>query len=227
MQRHPGWRRGILSLFAGVALVGSATLPALAAEIAAHVKGPDGKPLSDAVVVAVPEDGAWKAPRAPAQEIVDQINHAFVPRVKPVLVGTPVSFPNKDSVRHHVYSFSPAKRFELPLYVGTPSEAVVFDKPGVVVLGCNIHDWMIGYIYVSESPWFAKTGEDGRAVLTNLPARAYAVRVWHPRMEGAEEAMLTRADLSRTGRAEVAWELKLKPDFRPHRHAPGRGPGRY
>jgi plastocyanin len=198
-----------------------------AAEIAALVRNEKGEPVSDAVVIAVPADGPVKPAAAPGQETVDQINHEFVPRVKVVLVGASVSFPNKDNVRHHVYSFSPAKRFELPLYTGTPAAPVLFDKPGVVVLGCNIHDWMIGYIYVSESPYFARTGADGKALLADLPARAYTVRAWHPQMEGAEDVTRTPADLTRIRRAEVAWQMKLKPDFRAHRAPHGRGPGRY
>ena len=198
-----------------------------AAEIAALIKNQSGEPVADAVVVAVPAEGAIKPPAQPGQDIVDQINHQFVPRVKPVLVGTSVTFPNKDNVRHHVYSFSPTKKFELPLYSGTPAAPVVFDKPGVVVLGCNIHDWMVGYIYVSESPYFAKTGSDGKALLTDLPARAYTVRAWHPQMEGTEEATRLPADLGRSRRTELAWELKLKPEFRAHRMDPGRGTGRY
>lgn len=95
-----------------------------------------------------------------------------------------------------------------------------FDKPGVVKLGCNIHDWMIGYIYVSESPYFAKTGHDGRAVLADLPAGRYRVRVWHPRMQGGEEATVRTIELTQD--AVAAWELELKPEFRPRR-APLRG----
>jgi plastocyanin len=198
-----------------------------AAEIAALVRNEKGEPVSDAVVIAVPADGPIKLVVQPGQEIVDQVNHEFVPRVKVVLVGASVGFPNKDNVRHHVYSFSPAKRFELPLYSGTPATPVLFDKPGVVVLGCNIHDWMIGYVYVSESPYFAKTGADGKALLADLPARVYTVRAWHPQLEGAEDATRTPADLTRASRAEVAWQLKLKPDFRAHRAPHGRGTGRY
>ena len=89
--------------------------------------------------------------------VVDQVDKEFTPKVNAILVGTSVIFPNHDNVRHQVYSFSPAKRFELPLYAGVPAQPVVFDTPGVVVLGCNIHDWMVGYVYVSESPYFAKT----------------------------------------------------------------------
>jgi plastocyanin len=198
-----------------------------AGEIAAVVRNEKGEPVRDAVVIAVPTDGTVKLGAPPGQETVDQVNHEFVPRVKVVLVGASVSFPNKDNVRHHVYSFSPAKRFELPLYSGTQAPPVVFDKPGVVVLGCNIHDWMIGYIYVAETPYFARTDADGKVLLADLPARAYTVRAWHPQMEGAEDATRTPADVTRVRRAEVAWQLKLKPDFRAHRAPHGRGSGRY
>ena len=138
----------------------------------------------------------------------------------PVFVGTSVSFPNNDNVRHQVYSFSPAKRFELQLYAGVPAQPIVFDKPGVVVLGCNIHDWMIGYVYVSESPYFAKTGANGKARITNLPPRAYIVRVWHPQAETQEEA--TRKTIDAAARTvEVEWMLKVKPEARVRRAPTG------
>jgi plastocyanin len=186
--------------------------PAAAAQIAATVTDQEGRLLADAVVVAVPVQDA--PPTAAAREIVDQIGQEFVPYVKPILVGTSVFFPNKDNIRHQVYSFSPAKQFELPLYAGTPAKPIVFDRPGVVVLGCNIHDWMIGYIYVSESPYFAKTGPDGRAQLLDLPARSYRVRVWHPRLQGPESATQQPADLGTSSRAELSWKLVLKPEMR-------------
>ena len=118
------------------------------AGIAASVSDEAGRPVEDAVVVAVPTDGGVRVPPRPREGIVDQVDQEFTPKVTAVLVGTPIRFPNHDNVRHQVYSFSPAKRFELPLYAGVPARPVVFDKPGVVVLGCNIHDWMVGYVYV-------------------------------------------------------------------------------
>ena len=190
------------------------TGPAAAAQIAATVTDQEGRLLADAVVVAVPvRDVPPPAPPA-AREIVDQIGQEFVPHVKPILVGTSVFFPNKDNIRHQVYSFSPAKQFELPLYAGTPAKPIVFDRPGVVVLGCNIHDWMIGYIYVSESPYFAKTGADGKAQLLDLPARSYRVRVWHPRLQGPEGATQQPVDLGAGSRAELSWKLVLRPEIR-------------
>ena len=190
------------------------------AEIVARVVDAHGKPVADAVVVAVPGDGNLKLPARPPQDVVDQVDKEFVPKVQAILVGTAVTFPNRDSVRHQVYSFSPARRFELPLYTGV-SQAVTFDKPGVVILGCNIHDWMVGYVYVSESPYFAKTDAQGKAVLSDLPPRAYVVRVWHPQQTGGEEDTRKNIDVSR-GRTEVVWTLELKPEVR-IRRAPAGG----
>lgn len=188
-----------------------------AAEIAATVTDQRGHPVADVVLVAVPVDGKIGSPRRPRDGSIDQVDKEFVPRVTVVLAGTSVTFPNHDAVRHQVYSFSPAKRFELPLYAGMPAQPIVFDTPGVVILGCNIHDWMVGYVYVSESPFFAKTGEDGKAVLTNLPARAYVIRVWHPQLDVSEDATNKTIDVSRERRVEAAWAVKLKREVRVRR----------
>jgi hypothetical protein len=187
------------------------------AEIAASVTDQQGRPVADAVLVAVPFDGNMRPPQRPRDGSIDQVDKEFFPRVTVVPVGASVTFPNHDDVRHQVYSFSPAKRFELPLYAGVPAQPVVFDKPGVVVLGCNIHDWMVGYVYVSESPFFAKTGKDGKAVLAELPARAYVVRVWHPQLEMSEDATQKTIDVSRDRRVEAAWTVKLKREVRVRR----------
>lgn len=141
-----------------------------------------GAPVSDAVVYATPAAGA--APRPARGANVEQINKEFVPHVTPVQTGTMVGFPNRDEIRHHVYSFSPAKPFELKLYAGTTTAPqVLFDKPGPVVLGCNIHDHMLAYLYVVDTPYFAKSIA-GSARMDNLPAGDYDVRVWHPRLRG-------------------------------------------
>jgi len=189
-------------------------------DIAATVTDQQGKPVADAVVVAVPVDGNLRAPAKSREDTVDQVDKQFVPKVMAIAVGTSVSFPNNDNVRHHVYSFSPARRFELPLYAGVPAQPILFDKPGVVVLGCNIHDWMVGYIYVSESPYFAKTGANGKARLADLPARAYVMRVWHPQSESPEEATRKPVEASGARVIDVEWALKLKPEVRVRR-APG------
>jgi len=196
-----------------------------AVELQALVKDQDGKPVLDAVVLATPSDGA-ALPRTKAKtEIIDQVDKEFVPHVKPILVGSLVQFPNKDNIRHHVYSFSAAKKFELPLYSGKAAAPVLFDKPGVVILGCNIHDWMLGYIYVSGTPYFAKTGSDGTTVIGELPAGEYTVRVWHPRMDGTEEKTSRRMMLGGSGPNRAEWQLTLKPQLRIPRVSAGHGSG--
>ena len=144
-----------------------------------EVSGRNGAAVSNAVVYAVPEVKAQPAP--PRRAVLDQKNRMFVPHVLPIQTGTAVTFPNSDNVRHQVYSFAPAKRFQLPLYSGTPATPVVFDKPGVVTVGCNIHDQMSAYIVVVDTPHFALTA-GGRAELSGLPEGNYDVRVWYAGM---------------------------------------------
>ena len=117
-----------------------------------------------------------------------QQGKAFVPDVLVVTRGTAVNFPNRDTVRHHVYSFSPIRQFELKLYTGTPANPVVFDKSGVAVLGCNIHDQMVGWVLVLDTPFFATTTATGTVRLDNVPPGAYTLRTWHARLPVGAEA---------------------------------------
>jgi len=206
---------------------GASAAHAQTSEIVAAVTDSRGKPVADAVVVAVPVEANVRIVARMRDAVVDQVGKEFVPRVMAIFVGTTVTFPNHDNVRHHVYSFSPAKRFELPLYSGVPAQPVVFDKPGVVVLGCNIHDWMIGYIYVSESPYFAKTASDGKAVISDLPPHVYTVRVWHPDQDEAEDTTRKNVDTTRTPHVDAAWQLRLKPEIKIRRAPMGERGGRY
>jgi plastocyanin len=199
-------------------LIGAALLSCAAAAYAAElhvlVKDHHGKPVADAVVLATPADPKVALRAKLPVDAVDQVDKQFVPYVKPVFVGSKVHFPNSDHIRHQVYSFSPAKKFELPLYGGTDAPPVVFDKPGVVVLGCNIHDWMVGYIYVSETPFFAKTEASGKATVDDLPAGEYSVRIWHPSMEHGEDITARRVTVNTGAATDIEWEVALKPAFR-------------
>jgi plastocyanin len=201
-------------------LVGCACLVGVSAaraeQLRALVRDSDGNPLPNAVVVVAAEDGK-SPPARPIVEVVDQIDKEFVPYVKPVRVGSYVQFPNKDDIRHHVYSFSPAKKFELPLYRGTPAQPVLFDKVGVVKLGCNIHDWMVGYVYVAETPYFGKTTREGLVSLDSIPPGRYRARVWHPRMRSAEADTVKEVDLQSAAAVSLEWRLRLNPEFRPPR----------
>jgi len=224
MKSHlPRLARAALTAFS----LSAALANAQTTQIDAEVTDLRGKPVADAVVIAVPADGSLRTGFRSREAVVDQVSKEFVPKVLAIAVGTTVTFPNHDNVRHHVYSFSSAKRFELPLYAGATAQPVVFDKPGVVVLGCNIHDWMIGYVYVSESPYFATTGDDGKALIAGLPPRAYIVRVWHPEQADAEAKTQKDVDTSRSARVDVVWELRLKPEVKIRRAPVGERGGRY
>jgi plastocyanin len=172
-----------------------------------------GKPVADAVVTLTAVGGSPQAPPRTTL-IMDQHDKEFVPHVLPVPIGTPVSFPNRDNIRHHVYSFSAAKKFELPLYIGTPAAPVLFDKPGVVPLGCNIHDWMLAYIYVVTTPHFAKTAADGTARLEGLAPGAYEARVWHPRLRGDTEKTAKSVTLAPGEPGHLIFTVSLKSAWR-------------
>ncbi|HEX3599719.1 MAG TPA: methylamine utilization protein [Lacipirellulaceae bacterium] len=194
----------------------------MAGSLEVTVKDDKGRPVSDAVAY-VTTGAVSAAPRK--QAVVDQRDKQFVPYVTAVQVGTAVIFPNSDNIRHHVYSFSPAKKFELPLYSGIPAEPVVFDKVGFVTLGCNIHDWMIAYVAVLPTPHFQVTRQDGRAVLKDLPAGQYTVQVWHPALKGQPEALAQRVDVGGSTK-NLQFTLPLKHDLRAKR-APGLTTGGY
>jgi len=134
--------------------------------------------LPEAVVFLESRD-ARAAVKPLAGSEIAQVDKQFVPRVSVVPVGTAEQFPNRDKVRHHVYSFSPAKTFDLKLYIGTPANPVVFERSGVAVLGCNIHDKMVAWVVVVETPYFGRTDAQGRLRLDNVPPGSYQLRTWH------------------------------------------------
>ena len=183
-----------------------------------------GVPVANAVVYAEGNNSGLTHSKQDA--VIDQRNKQFVPYVTAVQVGTSIIFPNSDNIRHHVYSLSPAKRFELPLYTGIPAKPVLFDKIGFVTLGCNIHDWMVAYVAVVATPSFDVTGQDGRGALQDLAAGRYKVAIWHPLLKGKPEQLAQVVELPAGGVRDVAFVLDLKPDFRARR-APGLSTGGY
>jgi plastocyanin len=152
-----------------------------AAAVTVEIKDSDGKPVPGAVVSLWSEE--VKPPAPGPNQTIDQKNETFVPDVLVVPLGGAVVFRNSDLPRHQIYSFSPAKRFDRELSPGQQSDPVVFDKPGIVALGCNIHDHMVAYLFVAASPHVARTGADGKAMLANVPDGAYKLRGWHPRLK--------------------------------------------
>lgn len=166
---------------------------AAAAGVTVQVNDTAGKPLADTVVF-VDQDGG-EAPRLSKPAEISQRGLKFMPLVSVIQTGSRVSFPNNDKVRHHIYSFSPAKKFDQKLYSGVAATPQVFDKAGTVVLGCNIHDRMIAYVKVVDSPYFAKTDAAGVARIELPAAGKYKVSAWHYNMTGAaaEQAVTLKA----------------------------------
>ncbi|WP_417623654.1 methylamine utilization protein [Paremcibacter congregatus] len=168
------------TLWSNAAFAGSATVSVLDQE---------GNPVPNAVVSFTSGDIS-KNNLSPGQDqsIMSQENKQFVPHVLPVQVGSNVLFPNKDDYRHMVYSFSKAKTFQIKLYGGENQISVPFEKPGVVPVGCNIHDGMLGYIVVLNTGHFAKTDEKGQAIVSDIPSGTYRTEIWHPVLQhkGAE-----------------------------------------
>lgn len=205
-------------------LLGLATITN-AGELNILVKDGNGAVLEDAIITATPLDAKIIPKQKPGKPIVDQVGKEFFPHVMPIYVNSLVAFPNNDNIRHHVYSFSPAKKFELPLYSGTAAAPVLFDRAGVITLGCNIHDWMLGYIYVSATPYFARSDKAGKGAISNLPDGEYTVKVWHPQLMAAEESTSRKIVISATNVSNEAWQLPLKRAFKLPRNSVGRGFG--
>lgn len=149
--------------------------------LSAHITTPSGAAVESAVVTLEPTSGT--SPLRHQIVSIKQQDREFLPYVTVVQAGAAVEFPNHDPIMHHVYSFSPPKVFEIKLYAGKPAQPILFDKPGVVVLGCNIHDWMEAYLVVVNTPYFAKTAGNGRAAVKGVPAGHYRLRLWHPRQK--------------------------------------------
>jgi plastocyanin len=191
---------------------GAATLEAL-------VQTPAGKPLADAAVVLEPLGALHTPASAPASRgraTIEQRGAEFLPFVTVVQTGTPVDFPNNDTVRHHVYSFSQPKRFEIKLYAGKPGQPITFDKPGEVDIGCNIHDWMEAHVLVVESPYFGKTASDGQVRIANLPAGRYRLQLWHP----LQKARVPAAEIDVAAASPNPLKLNLVLDAKPREARP-------
>jgi plastocyanin len=196
--------RGLITLAAGVSL----TAPLTAAPLAVRVVDSSGRPVRDAVVTLYPAGAAARAPRAGGRFTVAQKNLQFHPFLTIVPAGSDVSFPNLDPTKHHVYSFSSAKRFELKLFARDQSRTVHFDKPGVVALGCNIHDQMSAFIFVTDSAWTAGTNAQGIASFGDAPNAPARLVVWHPYLRSpggtAQQAL-------KPGQRMAGFQLRLRP----------------
>ena len=174
----------------------AAHMGASAATLTVQVNDAAGKPLQDAAVYAEAVAPASSARAKTAQ--IEQKSRKFMPIMTVVQTGSEISFPNNDTVRHHVYSFSPAKPFELKLYSGTPGTPILFDKPGTVVIGCNIHDQMVAYIQVVDTPHFGKTDQAGKVTISDLAPGKYRLKGWHYQLPPTAAAVATDITVAKT-----------------------------
>lgn len=188
--------------------------PALAAEVTVEVRTQTGAPARDAVVSLYPGGRPAPLPATRRSYEIAQRDIQFSPFVLVVPVGSTVAFPNYDKVRHHVYSFSPAKRFELKLYAREQNRTVRFDKAGAVPLGCNIHDSMSAFIKVTDTGFSAKTDAQGRVTFTGVPAGIVVARVWHPYMRAPGNEVELRWSVG-NGRVAEQVRVALRPPPRP------------
>jgi len=200
------WCGAVLGIACGGSCAG-----ATAATLAVQVSDRDGDPVAEVVVYATPL-GLTPPRELPAKPLVMTQNHErFSPHVLVAQTGTAVSFPNEDTVSHHVYSFSKPKSFELPLYKGTAYPPVIFDQPGIVDIGCNIHDRMEAHIVVVDTPYFALTAADGRASLEDLPPGEYAVGLYTPRLRAAPETARVTLNDATDAVLPIRFEDRLRP----------------
>lgn len=194
-----------------------AAAPAWAGDLTVSLKTPAGQPIADAVVMVVPQSGKGAVRVGPTYRMA-QKDLQFQPFVLVVPVGAEVAFPNLDTVRHHVYSFSAPKPFELKLYGRDETRHVRFDKPGVVAVGCNIHDAMSAYIRVVDTPYAAKTGANGEVTIPGLPAGGATFTVWHPYLKAARNEAARTAAIPAAGVARQALVLDLRKPAARHDH---------
>jgi plastocyanin len=182
-----------------------------AADVNVQVRTADGQPVANAVVTITP------TAKGPGGQIkfawplrVGQRDLAFDPFVLIVPAGAQVAFPNFDTVRHHVYSFSPAKKFEIQLYGHDETRSVAFPTAGVVAIGCNIHDKMSAFVYVTDTPYAAKTDASGNATIANVPSGAASAQIWHPQAVGADQRVEQSLTVSAQSPTTLTAELELR-----------------
>ncbi|HEX8956761.1 MAG TPA: methylamine utilization protein [Burkholderiaceae bacterium] len=204
-----------------IAGIGWASLHAAwAGGINATVLSKAGEPMPDVVVYAVPQDSqaARPAPSKPDISTVAQDNLQFTPYVTAVRLGSEVRFPNYDQIEHHVKSFSPAKEFEIKPYEKVTPPPVLFDKTGVVVVYCLIHEWMRAYVYVVDTPYFGKSEAAGTVALDSLPPGNYQIRAWHPDMGAIKPPLQQTVRIGNNGMQQVKFEF----DFIPKKRKPAK-----
>lgn len=202
--------------FAGIMCL-AGVVSVRAAELTIQINDVRGAPVADAVVTLVPVQAGERPDKVAASstKTIDQKDETFIPYIEIFQPGDKVVFRNSDRTRHHVYSFSPTKSFEFVLAPGESSAAQLLERTGVVAVGCNIHDQMITYLYISDAAWIARSGSNGRASLADVPPGSYDVHVWHPQLRpGRPEVSQPIAFAAASDSKHLSISLSLLPDPR-------------
>lgn len=209
--------RALFFVFSAVLLCAAPS--ALAATVTIDIADTNGRPVSGAVVGFDGQSGNAVPPsHLPSNAVIDQRHETFIPLVTVIQKGGQVVFTNNDTTMHQVYSFSPIKQFEFEIDQGQKSRAVLFDKPGVASIGCNIHDQMITYVYVADTPWVARTDTNGRASI-DVPGGVYRVSVWHPQLPpGHAQPVASLTVSGATGKVSMAIPLTAAMPGMKHMH---------
>ena len=192
--------------------------PLMAAELKVSVHSADEQAVANAVIYLLPKQPIAQL-NTTEIAIMDQIDRQFSPHILVVQKGSQIRFPNSDSIKHHVYSFSSAKTFELQLYRGLDADPLLFDKEGVIELGCNIHDWMLGFVLVVDTPYFAKTNAAGAARL-NVAKGEYVVKIWHPRIVHSNASLEQSVVISDDQIVSFKLDKPLRPDVNQYESVP-------
>jgi plastocyanin len=197
-----------------------------AQEVVLRLLDAEGAPVSGAVMELL--SAAASVSTSMNEARIDQLDKEFVPSVTAIVAGGSASFPNSDNILHHVYSFSPAKTFDTPLYGSDANSqySEMFEVPGVVEIGCNIHDWMLAYIYVGESDLMAISDDVGVARLANILPGQYRLRVWHSRLDAPKNSIEQNIVIQAGRTEEVELTVELARDRRVRR-APSANRKRY
>jgi len=200
---------------AALTLCATASMVAESANLTTLVRDRDGQAVEEVVVFAVANGDDTVDPVAIPSEplVMNQASEQFQPHILVAQVGRAIAFPNGDDVAHHVYSFSESKRFELPLYQGAAHPPVMFDRTGVVDVGCNIHDHMEAHIVVVDTPYFGATSADGRAVIADLPSGSYSVQFYSPRLRAADQP--SPRNITVEDGDDVTLQIRLEGRLRP------------
>ncbi|MBU2977281.1 methylamine utilization protein [Alteromonas sp. C1M14] len=201
----------LIILLAGLCVTASVRAQSPPVTVSVTVLDNTGLPLPGFAVSLTPAEGAAPVTDTP-HAVMDQINRQFAPHFLIVRKDTQVRFPNSDSIKHQVYSFSAAKRFALLLDKDSEADPLTFDTPGVVELGCNVHDWMLGYIYVVDTPYFSASDDKGQSEFV-VPPGSYTLSIYHPRMQEPQEILRRELTLTKNQTLRLPLTRALLPDF--------------